>query len=919
MPNLLRPVALAAATFLAACGARQGAAPAPGAVETPPVSASAAQAAPTPPALRLPDDVRPTNYAIVLKVDPKAATFEGTVDIALDVKNPTQVVWLHGKGLIVKEATLEQGGITQPVKPSSAGEDFLGLSLEKPLVVGGAKLHIVYTGTASERETSGAFRVNEGGDWYVYTQLEPLGARRVFPSFDEPGFKVPWQLTFHVPEGNVAVTNTPQLAEEAGAQGWRIFRFAPTQPLPSYLIAFGVGPFDFLPARDAGQKQVKTRIITPRGRASEGAWAAKVTPDILERLEAYFGIPYAFEKLDVLAVPLLGGAMENPGLVTFNTRLILAKPEEDSVRRQRAFATVQVHELAHQWFGDLVTMAWWDDLWLNESFASWMEARIVESWQPTWDAAVERVQERNDALDADSAVSARFIRQPIRDSGDIQNAFDGITYAKGSAVLGMTEAWLGQDVLQKGIQRYLKAHAGRNATAKDFLEALAAESGKDVASVMNSFLDQTGAPFITATLLCDGGKPRVGLSQQRYVRLGSTPPAPQLWKVPVCVKYPGSSGKDVTACTLMTEAKAELPLPETKTCPAWVFPNADGAGYYRVRLAEDTRAKLMKTGLMKLSRAERVVLLGDALALAQAGALPAADALSLLTRVAEDPDRQVLGAGLELLELVAPRMLTEAQLPERTRFIRDTFGARARKLGFKPRPGESEDTRLMRPRLLELAGNEGEDPKLIAEARALADQWLKDRRSVSVEVVDPVLAIAAKHDPAFGTKLREALRTEKDRFQRQMMLGGLSNFRDTQQVQENLKLLLDPQQDIRENLWLLFGASRHASSRAVAYDFVKNHYDTLVGTEARPGLLPEGMDSRLPMMGMGACDAAQRQDLEAFFGPRSQKIPGSERHFQRMLENVDQCIALKEAQGASLQSFLSGTPAKPLPAPPAPR
>ncbi|RKH49090.1 M1 family metallopeptidase [Corallococcus llansteffanensis] len=919
MPNLLRPVALAAVTFLAACGARQGAAPAPGAVETQPVSAPAAQAAPTPPALRLPDDVRPTNYAIVLKMDPKVATFEGTVDIALDVKKATQVVWLHGKGLIVKEATVEQGGVKQPVKPSSAGEDFLGLSLEKPLVVGGAKLHLVYTGTASERETSGAFRVNEGGDWYVYTQFEPLGARRAFPSFDEPGFKVPWQLTFHVPEGNVAVTNTPQLAEEAGAQGWRIFRFAPTQPLPSYLIAFGVGPFDFLPARDAGQKHVKTRIITPRGRASEGAWAAKVTPDILERLEAYFGIPYAFEKLDVLAVPLMGGAMENPGLVTFNSRLILAKPEEDSVRRQRAFASVQVHELAHQWFGDLVTMAWWDDLWLNESFASWMEPRIVETWQPTWDAAVERVQERNGALDSDSAVSARFIRQPIRDSGDIQNAFDGITYGKGSAVLAMTEAWLGRDVFQKGIQRYLRAHAGRNATAKDFLTALSEESGKDVAAVMNSFLDQTGAPFITATLLCDGGKPRVGLSQQRYVRLGSKPPAPQLWKVPVCVKYPGASGKDVTACTLMTEEKAELALTDAKACPAWVFPNADGAGYYRVRLAEDTRAKLMKAGLTKLSRAERVVLLGDSLALAQAGVLPSADALSLLSRVAEEPDRQVLEAGLDLLTLMSPRMLTEAQKPERTRFIRDTFGARARKLGFKARPGESEDTRLLRPRLLELAGNEGEDPKLIAEARALADQWLKDRRAVDVEVVDPVLSIAAKHDPALGTKLREALRTEKDRFQRQQLLGGLGNLRDAQQVEENLKLLLDPQQDIRENLWLLFGASRSASSRPVAYGFVKTHYDALVGTEGKPGLLPEGMDSRLTFIGMGACDAGERQDLEAFFGPRSKKVPGAERHFQQALENVDQCLALKEAQGSSLQSFLSGTPAKPVPAPPSPR
>jgi cytosol alanyl aminopeptidase len=919
MPNLLRPVALATVSLLAACASREANAPAPGAAETPPVVQ--APAAPTPPSLRLPDAVRPTNYAVVLKMDPKAESFEGTVDVALEIQKATDVIWMHGKGLIVKEATVEQAGVKHTAKPTSAGDGFLGLSLDKALATGGAKLHITYSGVASERETSGAFRVEEGGDWYIYTQLEPLGARRVFPSFDEPGFKVPWQLTFHVPEGNVAVTNTPQLAEEKGADGWRIYRFAPTQPLPSYLIAFGVGPFEFLPARDAGQKKVKTRIIAPKGRASEGAWAAKVTPDILERLEDYFGIPYAYEKLDVLAVPLMGGAMENPGLVTFNSRLILSTPEEDTVRRQRAFAEVQVHELAHQWFGDLVTMAWWDDLWLNESFASWMTPRTLETWQPTWDAPVERVQDRNNALEADSLVAARFIRQPIRDTGDIQNAFDGITYGKGSAVLAMTETWLGRDVFQKGIQRYIRAHAGKNATAKDFLDALSQESGKDVAEVMNSFLDQTGAPFITASLLCDGNKPRVALTQQRYLRLGSQDPGAQSWKVPVCVKYPAANGKDATACTLMTDAKAELALPETKACPAWVFPNANGAGYYRLRLSEDTRAKLMKSGLSKLSRAERVVLLGDSLALAQAGLLPATEALPLLTGVAEDPDRQVLEAGLELMDLVSARLLKPEQDADRSRYVRDTFGPRARKLGFKPRAGESEDVKMLRPRLVELAANEGHDPKLVSEARTLAEGWLKDRKSVAPEMVGPVLAIAVEHgDAAFHTKLLESLKGEKDRTQRQHLIGALSHVTDPQQVKANLEtLVLDPHQDLRENLWLLFGASRDPKTRDIAVNFVKANFDALAGTDGKPGLLSEGMGPRLPFVAAGYCDAGKRQEVASFFESRTKKLPGSERVLRQVLEIVDQCIALKAAQGESIGAFLTGKAAKTPQAPPAPR
>ncbi|MFP2932488.1 M1 family metallopeptidase, partial [Pyxidicoccus sp. 3LG] len=600
MPNLLRPAALAVVTLLSACGARQNTSTEPPAASTPAAQPAAATASqPTPPDLRLPTDVRPSSYTAELTLDPKVSAFQGVMDIALDVSKPTSVVWLHGKSLTVKEATVTQSGATVAARPVQGGKDYLGFVLEQPLAVGTAKLHLVYEGIASEKETDGAFRVNEGGDWYIYTQFEPIDSRRVFPSFDEPAFKVPWQLTFHVPAGDVAVTNTPQVSEEARPDGGRTFRFARTQPLPSYLIAFGVGPFDFLPAADAGQKKVKTRIITPRGRAAEGAYAAQVTPEILAALEDYFGIPYAYEKLDVIAVPLLGGAMEHPGLVTFNSRLLLSKPEEDTLGRQRGFSETQVHELAHQWFGNLVTMNWWDDLWLNEAFATWMTPRIVESWRPKWDAPVERVLERSGALDADSLLSARKIRQPIDSPNDIHNAFDGITYGKGAAVLTMTEEWLGREVFRKGIQRYMRKHANGNATAKDFLDALGAEAGKDVTGVLGTFLDQGGAPLVTASLECGAGGAKVVLTQQRYLRLGSKAPGPQTWRVPVCVDY-AAGNKEARACTLLEGERAELALTDAKGCPAWVFPNAEGAGYFRMQLSGEAATKLAKSGLDKL-------------------------------------------------------------------------------------------------------------------------------------------------------------------------------------------------------------------------------------------------------------------------------------------------------------------------------
>ena len=381
---------------------------------------------------------------------------------------------------------------------------------ERTLAPGAAHLRLVYEGDQSEKETSGAFRVQsqEDGAWYAYTQFEPIGARRVFPCFDEPGFKVPWQLTLHVPAGNVAVSNTPLVGEPPQAtSGTTTWRFARTQPLPSYLIALGVGPFDFLDAAPSGEKAVRTRIITPRGQPREGAYAAKVTPEILGHLERYFGIPYPYEKLDILAVPQLGGAMENAGLVTFNSELLLMRPGEEDVEQQRNLYHTQMHELSHQWLGNLVTMAWWDDLWLNEAFASWADAtHRAEKAQPTWGGAVDRVSGRSYALGADSLGVGAEIRQPIESDDDILNAFDGITYGKGSAVLAMTERWLGEDVFQRGVRRHLRAHAHGNATAQDFLQALSAEAGQDVSGVLGSFLDQGGAPLVIGAAGVRGGQ-----------------------------------------------------------------------------------------------------------------------------------------------------------------------------------------------------------------------------------------------------------------------------------------------------------------------------------------------------------------------------------------------------------------------------
>jgi cytosol alanyl aminopeptidase len=901
-----RPLAVLLLGLLAACASHPPAAREPSpAAGAPPLPVASA-----PPGVRLPDTVRPTGYTAELTVHPERPTFQGVVDIALEFSAPTAVVWLHGKDLTVKEAVLTQAGQAVPATAAPADGGLLGFTLPAPAPVGPARLRITYEATASTRELEGAFRTQEGSAWYVFTQFEPVGARRVFPCFDEPGFKVPWQLSFHVPAGNVAVTNTPVVKEEAGADGGRTFHFARTQPLPSYLVAFGVGPLESVPAAPSGRNQVPTRIITPQGRGAEAAYAARVTPQILAQLEAYFGMPYPYEKLDILAVPLLNGAMEHPGLVTFNSELLLAKPAEDSVEHQRQFAEVQVHELAHQWFGNLVTLAWWDDLWLNESFASWLTPRILEQWQPTWDAMEEQARGRSGALEVDSLVSARRVRQPIGNEGDIRTAFDGITYGKGSAVLAMTEAWLGRDVFQRGIHRYLRAHAGGNATAEDFLAALSAEAGQDVARVLSTFLDQGGAPVVTAALDCTGPVPKVVLSQRRYLPVGSAGQEDRTWRVPLCVRY-GTQAGPGRACTVLEAERAELPLPEAKACPDWVFPNADGAGYVRTQLAGADWQRLLAVAGSRLSRIERLTLLGDARALVRAGTLPAAEALALAARFAGEPDRQVFSASLELLGVADPRLLAGPGREELARFLRETYGPRARKLGLVPRADDSEDTRLLRPELLWFAGVLGGDPSLVASARRLSEAWLKDRGAVAPELVDTVLAITAAHQGReLAPRLREALKAEKERRPRQWMLGALGGLREPEVLRQYLPLVLEPSEDVRETLRLLYIAAYEPRVSDTVYTFVKENYEALAARG------PEELASHLVMLGSNFCDAAHRQDVEAFFTPRVEHTAGGARRLAQALERIDLCIALKQAQGASIEAFLTKAAGK---APPASR
>ncbi|MCM3875392.1 MAG: M1 family metallopeptidase, partial [Thermoanaerobaculia bacterium] len=408
-----------------------------------PFAAAVGAETPAPPKLRLPAGVAPTRYAAELWIDPSKDSFEGKIEIGISLKGETGTVWLNGKELEIKAASARPiaGGESIPGAAASDGKDYVGLTFQRSLSPGDWKIVVAYTGRIEAKDTEGLFRQKDGGDWYAFSHFEAIYARRVFPCFDEPSFKTPWQLTIHAPKGSIAVSNTPVASEAAEADGWRRYVFAPTKPLPSYLVAFGVGPFEIVPAGTAGRNRVPVRMIVPKGRGADARWAAASTGPILEVLEAYFDIPYPYEKLDHLVIPqTVGfGAMENAGLVTYASSLLLAKPADETIRFRRAYASVCAHETAHQWFGDYVTTEWWNDIWLNEAFATWMASKIVDRWKPEWSWAVQRAGARTGAMDQDSLVTARRIRQPIAGNDDIVSAFDGITYQKGAAVIEMFE------------------------------------------------------------------------------------------------------------------------------------------------------------------------------------------------------------------------------------------------------------------------------------------------------------------------------------------------------------------------------------------------------------------------------------------------------------------------------------------------
>jgi alanyl aminopeptidase len=875
----------------------------------------------------LPTDVRPLAEAIELRIDPKEDRFSGSADIDVDFGQPRAVVWLHGRELHVSRATITPTGGT-PIAARWAQSNESGLASLRPaspVPAGKARVHIDFDAAFGNGQ-KGLYKTSEAGVPYAFTQFEATAARTAFPAFDEPSFKIPFTTTLVVPADAQAVANTSEVTRTPEGGSVRI-TFAPTLPLPSYLVAFAVGPLDITspviaPPNGVRMTPLAIRGVTPRGRAKEIAYALAHTGEILGVLEKYTGVAYPYDKLDILAVPGKGGAMENPGAMTFGERLLLMDERTAPVGQKRAYAGVMAHELAHQWTGDLVTMQWWDDTWLNEAFATWLGNKAADLWNPDVRAEMSLLNGVQGAMNADSLVSARAIRQPITSAHDIENAFDSITYQKGGGVLSMFERWADPEVWRKGLHAYLESHRFGNATADDFLAAenAATRDGRspaspepgqnttDVKTAFHTFLDAPGVPIVEVSTSCSGKQAKVHLVQSRYLPLGSSGDAKRLWQLPVCIRAEGLASP---ACTLLTQPEGDVTL-ETKQCPGWVFPNADAAGYYRFALAPRDLTDLRNKGLVALTVREKASLGSNIQAAYARGTMSFEQAVVAVSPLAKEPDPTVAGAPMPFLSQARDWVFSDLKVRGKVEaYARELYGKVGRTLSWEGKSGESDEVRTLRAGVLGFLATTGQDRAVRAEAMRRGLEYIgfgKDG-AIHPEAVDPNLAGIAlgitgeEADKATWDAMKALLMRSVDETVRGRLLYGLSSAKRPELATAALKLVLDPALRDNEVLVPLSIALGDPERRDATWEWMKENYDAI---RARLPMHHGGV----ALVGAGGvyCDEAHARDIDAFFKTRIADIEGGPRVLASTLEGVRLCVAKRKAQEEGARSFFMRRP-----------
>ncbi|MEK0082609.1 M1 family metallopeptidase [Benzoatithermus flavus] len=804
----------------------------------------------------LPAGVTPTHYAIALDVDPAAPTFRGATRIDVTVAAPTDRVVLNAKELTIGRAVVV-GRESDPARVVvDEKAETATLLFDRPLPAGRSTLAIDYDGKVSE-SAAGLFvtpyQTPQGTARMLTTQFEAADARRVFPGWDEPAVKATFDLTATIPAGLVAVSNMPVAATTPAGSGKQRVTFATTPRMSTYLLFLGVGDLESI-TTDVGGTRVA--VVAKRGDAEKGRFALQAAAGLLRYYNDYFGTPFPLPKLDLLAVPGAGGfsAMENWGAILYFEPALLLDPTASSeADRQRVFVVV-AHEMAHQWFGDLVTMRWWDDLWLNEGFASWMENKATDRFHPEWSIWLQAKSARDRAMRSDALCTTHAIVQPIETPAQADQAFDEITYQKGQAVIRMLEAYLGPDTFRDGIRRYMRAHAYGNTVTGDLWEQLAAASGKKVADVAASFTRQPGVPLVAAEPgACKGSRRTIELRQQRFALDDPNPP-PLSWQVPVGLR---TVGTPAATAEILLDGAATVPLGSCGE-EAAVTANADGIGYYRVAYAPALFAALTRR-FADLSPADALTVLSDSWALSEAGRAPVGNYLTLTRKIAADADyavwRQVfdtLSYLDELYEGAPGRAAFQA-------YARSVLAPVAARLGWDAKPGEPANDAILRQQILTLLGLLGE-PMVVAEVQRRFGMFRNDPASLEGPTRLVVLRVAAaRADASAYDALHTAARQTTSFLQKQQIYEALTYARDPALAGRTLAFSLSDELPTQLRPLLLRGVAANGRHPDLAWTFMVEHFDAVTAS-----LDSLGRYRLPPSIAANFADAARARELEEF-------------------------------------------------------
>ncbi len=854
---------------------------------------------------KLNDEVQPLHYQIDLTIDPKRDDFSGHVVIKVNLLRDSARLWMHGQNLSVENATVTtQAGKTFTAEYEEVGDSGV-VELRFGQTISAQALTLTFDYHAPfDRTLNGLYLVEDGDKRYAFTQFESHFARRAFPSFDEPRFKVPFDVSLTVDANEQAIANTSLRSEEALSDHKKKMIFNTTKPLPTYLLAWAVGELDVvtwaaIPTSSLRDREIPLRGVATKGKGEKIKYALEHTAGIVQTLENYFGIPYPYEKLDILAVPdFEAGAMENAGAITYREQLLLIN-EQSSIDEKRAYAAVHAHELAHQWFGNLVTMPWWNDIWLNEAFASWMENKAVNRWAPDWGFGLSQMKDANGAMQLDSLKSMREIRQPIQFNHEISNAFDGITYSKGSAVIGMIENYVGEAVFQRGVQRYLTKYSWGSATAEQFVASIAEAAQDDrINSAFFSFLTQVGAPQISMTAQCEGGKVSAVVSQQRYLPLASKAPADTIWQVPVCVKAYGN-GEPQKACVLLSEKQQNWSF-ELPHCPTHYVLNADGAGYYRTHYSQNEWPVLL-ANLNAMSVAESYSVVQSMNAALDSGAMSVNDYLQAVPAITQHPEREVLTAPMGKLGFIQDYVVAQSEREQLQHYYASLYQPQLLKLGIEGNGDETVEQRLLRNDVINFMAFEARDKAVRQQLAQWGNAYMGlggDEQlhadAVPSDMIENALKVAVEEGGETAFRAAEKLLdSSDDGTVRDNLIAAMAATSNEKLADEMRGKVLGTGLRTNERMGVLFvQLSGELAQADAVFQWLKGKYRFI-----RP-LMPEGVQNKMPMIGMRYCSDEKFKEINDYFTPLMEDLPGGQRALDNTLERIELCAALVKSQPA---------------------